>query len=300
MVSLTKKSILVTGGDGNIGREVIRQLSLEKRDDLRIVGGVRSISKSKNRDKGLEHHELVEMDYDIPETVAAALKGIDKLFLLTPTHPKMVDFTSNLVNGAKGAQVKHIVKLSHIRADAANESQINITRMRRQAEKVIEESGIPFTFLRPNFFMQNFINFYLGKNQSSIYLPAGDGKVSFVDVRDIASVAVQSITQSNDGIHSGKAYTITGPEPLSYREAAETLSNHIGRKISYVNISEGDARKLITDMGMNEWHTNILLDLLRLSREGYLSNISNAVEEVTGKQPISFSQFSKDYAESFR
>jgi uncharacterized protein YbjT (DUF2867 family) len=140
MVSLTKKSILVTGGDGNIGREVIRQLSLEKRGDLRIVGGVRSISKSKNRDKGLEHHELVEMDYDIPETVAAALKGIDKLFLLTPTHPKMVDFTSNLVNGAKGAQVKHIVKLSHIRADAANESQINITRMHRQAEKVIEES----------------------------------------------------------------------------------------------------------------------------------------------------------------
>ena len=70
MVSLTKKNILVTGGDGNIGREVIRQLSLEKRDDLRIVGGVRSISKSKNRDKGLEHYELVEMDYDIPETVA--------------------------------------------------------------------------------------------------------------------------------------------------------------------------------------------------------------------------------------
>jgi uncharacterized protein YbjT (DUF2867 family) len=147
--------------------------------------------------------------------------------------------------------------------------------------------------------MQNFINFYLGKNQSSIYLPAGDGKVSFVDVRDIASVAVQSLTQNSDSIHSGKAYTITGPEPLSYREAAETLSNHIGRKISYVNISEDDARKLITDMGMSEWHTNILLDLVKLSREGHLSGVSHAVEEVTGKQPISFSQFVIDYAESF-
>jgi uncharacterized protein YbjT (DUF2867 family) len=119
-------------------------------------------------------------------------------------------------------------------------------------------------------------------------------------VRDIASVAVQSLTQNSDSIHSGKAYTITGPESLSYSEAAEILSNHIGRKISYVNISEDDARKLITNMGMNEWHTNILLDLLKLSREGYLSNISRAVEEVTGKQPIPFSQFAKDYAESFR
>lgn len=67
-----------------------------------------------------------------------------------------------------------------------------------------------------------------------------------------------------------------------------------------MNISEGDARKLIGDMGMNEWHTNILLNLLKLSREGYLSNVSHAVEEVTGKQPIPFSQFAKDYAESFR
>ena len=74
----------------------------------------------------------------------------------------------------------------------------------------------------------------------------------------------------------------------------------IGRKISYVNISEGDARKLITDMGMNEWHTNILLDLLRLSRDGYLSSVSGAVEEITGKQPIPFSKFAKDYAGSFR
>jgi hypothetical protein len=97
-----------------------------------------------------------------------------------------------------------------------------------------------------------------------------------------------------------KRIPLLGQNHFPYRDAAETLSNHIGRKISYVNIPEGDARKLITDMGMNEWHTNILLDLLRLSREGYLSNISNAVEEVTGKQPISFSQFSKDYAESFR
>ncbi|MGI0033645.1 MAG: SDR family oxidoreductase [Nitrososphaeraceae archaeon] len=296
---MTKDTILVTGGDGNIGSEVIRQLS-SKRDDLRIVGGVRSITKRKDIEDRLDPHNLVEIDYDNPETVEKALNGIDKLFLLTPTHPKMVDYTQNLVNGAKSGGVNQIVKLSHIRADAADESQINITRLHRQAEKIIEDSGIPFTFLRPNFFMQNFINFYLGKNQNAIYLPAGYGKVSFVDVRDIGAVAVQTLTNNKNGIHSDKAYTITGPEAFSYGYAAKILSEIIGRKISYVNIFEDDARKAIKEMGMSDWHTNILLELLKLTRDGYLSSISNAVEEVTGKKPIPFYQFAKDNTSAFK
>lgn len=194
---------------------------------MRIIGGIRSKAKKNDMDKRVDYDELVGIDFIIPETVVGALKDIDKLFLLTPTHPKMVDFTQNLVNGAIG-HVKHIVKLSHIRSDAVDEPQINITRLHRQAEKIIEESGIPFTFLRPNFFMQNFVNFYLGKNQISIYLPAGDGRVSFVDVRDIAAVAVQALTNNKNDIHSGKVYTITGPESISYGDAAGILSEHIG------------------------------------------------------------------------
>ena len=296
---MTKESILVTGGEGNIGSEVIRQLS-STRDDLRIVSGVHSITKKKDMDNRPDHHDLVRIDYSNPETFVEALKDIDKLFLLTPTHSKMVDFTTNLVNEAKERGVKHIVKLSHIRADAAEEPQIEITHLHRQAEKVIEDSGIPFTFLRPNFFMQNFVNFYLGKGQSSIYLPAGKGKVSFVDVRDIAAVAVQALTDNREGINYGKAYTITGPDAISYRDAAGILSEHLDRKISYLNISEDEARRLIKEMGMSDWHTNILLELLRLSRDGYLSNISHAVEEVTGRVPITFSQFAKDYTLAFK
>jgi uncharacterized protein YbjT (DUF2867 family) len=148
--------------------------------------------------------------------------------------------------------------------------------------------------------MQNFVSFYLGKNQSSIYLPAGDGKVSFVDVRDIAAVAVQALTNNKDGLHSGKAYTITGPETISYGDAAGILSDYIDRKVSYVNISEDDARKVIINMGMSDWHTNIILELLMLTREGYLSSTSPDVEMVTGKKPISFSQFAKDYTSAFK
>ena len=295
---MTKESILVTGGDGNIGGEVIKQLSLEK-DHLRVVGGVHSITKKKDIDNH-NHHDLVEIEYDNQETVFEDLKGIDKLFLLTPTHPKMIDFTSNLVNASKERGIKHIVKLSHIRADPEEVPQIDITRLHHQAEKIIEKSGIPYTFIRPNFFMQNFVNFYLTKDQSSIYLPAGEGKVSFVDVRDIAAVAVQALTSNKDGLHNGKAYTITGSEAISYGDAAGILSDYIDKKVSYVNISEDDARKAILNMGMSDWHANILLELLKLSREGYLSSISHDFEVVTGKKPRLFSQFAKDYISAFK
>jgi uncharacterized protein YbjT (DUF2867 family) len=101
-------------------------------------------------------------------------------------------------------------------------------------------------------------------------------------------------------LHSRKAYTITGPESISYGDAAGILSEYIGRDISYVSISEDDARKAIIDMGMSDSHTNILLELLMLSREGYLSSISHDVEAVTGNKPISFAQFAKEHADDFR
>lgn len=127
--------------------------------------------------------------------------------MLTPTHPKMVDFTTNLISAAK--DVKHIVKFSHIMADA--QPGITITRLHRQAEKVIEESGIPYT------------------------------------------------------------------------------------KIRYMDISEDQLREGIKQMGINEWHANVIIELLRITRDGYVSGISSAVKKVTGKEPISFSTFAKEF-----
>jgi uncharacterized protein YbjT (DUF2867 family) len=196
------------------------------------------------------------------------------------------------------------VKLSHIRADAPKDdaARITITNLHREAEKIIEESGISYTFLRPNFFFQNFINFYgpMIKSQGSFSLPAGDGKVSFVDVRDIASVTATVLTKKDGEEYMNKAYDVTGPESLTYADAANILSNEAGKKIGYSNISEDDARQMIKAMGMNDWHTSVLLELLKITREGYLSSISPAIEQVTGNKPISFHQFTKDYVEAFR
>lgn len=224
---------------------------------------------------------------------------MDKLFLLTPFQSNMVDITSNLVVEAKKAKIKYIVKQSVMGADA--EPGITPSRLHRQAEKIIEESGIPFTFLRPNFFMQNFVNFYSQtiKNQNAFYVPAGDAKVSFVDVRDIAAVAVQALA-SNNGKHEGKAYNITGGEALSHGEAAEILSEQLGKKVNYVNVSDEQARKGMKDAGADEWTINSMIELFEITRAGFASAISPVIEQITGNKPISFSQFVNDNAASFK
>ena len=174
-------------------------------------------------------------------------------------------------------------------------------RLHRQEEKIIENSGIPYTFLRPNAFMQNFVNFYghIIKAQNAFYLPTGNGKVSFADVRDIAAVAVQALTK-NGSRHVNKVYEITGQEALSYYQAAEILSNATGKKIDYVNISDEEARGAMKEVGLNDWLINHQSDLYTYFRKGYASHISSAIEEVTGKKPITFAQFAKDYTEAFR
>jgi uncharacterized protein YbjT (DUF2867 family) len=169
------ETILVTGATGTVGSEVVKQLLSAKvergYEDMIVKAAARSANDSTFRNLGVQ---ALELDYNKPDTLSAALSGVDKLFLLTPFQSNMVDLTSNLVNEAKKAGVKYIVKQSVLGADDA-EQAITPSRLHRQAEKVIEESGIPFTFLRPNFFMQNFVTFYSNfiKTQGAFYVPAG-------------------------------------------------------------------------------------------------------------------------------
>src|SRR5919198_907394 len=239
------ETILVTGATGTVGIEVVKRLLSAKGErgegeDMIVKAAARSTNDSTFRNLGVQ---VVQLDYNKPDSLYAALRGVDKLFLLTPFQSNMVDLTSNLVNEAKKAGVNYIVKQSALGADA--EPGITYGRLHRQAENIIEESEIPFTFLRPNFFMQNFITFYSHfiKTQGAFYAPAGDAKVSFVDVRDIAAVAAQALINDSQQQHTQKAYDITGGEALSYGEAAEMLSNEVGKKIKYLNISDKDARK---------------------------------------------------------
>lgn len=292
------KTILVTGATGTVGSEVINQLS-GAAADVNIRAAAHSIENLKKIVKS-DIVEPVEMDYDKPDSLKDALKDVDRVFLLTPFQSDMVELSSNFLKEIENAgNIKHIVKLSVMGADS--EPGIIGSRLHRQVERMMEDTGIPFTFLRPNFFMQNFVNFFSQsiKEQGAFYLPAGDGRVSFVDVRDIASVAVQALTKNNDGRHNGKAYNITGPEAISYGDVARILSEQLGKKISYVDISEDAARKGMKETGSDDWTINYMMELFNIIRMGYLSQVSSVIEDVTGKKAIPLNQFAKDYSGAF-
>jgi uncharacterized protein YbjT (DUF2867 family) len=218
--------------------------------------------------------------------------------LLTHPSSKSAEHESNLVTEAKKSGIRHIVKQSIMGADLG--ADVEAMLMHRQTEKLIEESGIPYTFLRPNEFMQGFIKFQGStiKSNNAFYIPAEDAKVSFVDARDIAAVAVKALMDGDK--HYNKTYMVTGPEALSYHQTAEILSNATGKKIDYVNISDEEARGAMKEAGLDDWLINTISDLYTYFREGYASQVSSAVEEVTGRKATTFAQFAKDYADAFR
>jgi len=300
-----EKIILVIGATGTVGSEVVKQLTaISSSSGHKIRAAVHSKNKSDQlRQFDSKRVEIINLDYTKPETVAYALNSVDKIFLQTLPIPNVTDISSNFVNEAKKNGVKYIVKLSAM--GAGSESESTILQLHKEEEKIIEDSGIPYTFLRPPTFMQNFVTQfgYTIRTQNAFYVPAGDAKMSFVDARDIGATAARILTNNNNGgrnQYENKAYDITGQNALSYKQAADILSNEVGKKISYMDITEDNARDGMKQIGMGEWFINIMIELFRIIRAGYGSETTAAVEYVTGRKPISFAQFAKDYAEAFR
>ena len=276
--------ILVTGASGTVGSEVVKALGGRS-------AGVRAGYRTRPQSvpAGVES---VKLDYERPETIRPALQGVDTLFLLSNT----VDPERKVVDEAKRAGVKRIVKLSVI---GAAEEGFTFARWHRAVEKYIEASGLGWTFLRPNGFMQNVVT-YMGetmRSQSAIYSPAGNAAASHVDARDVGAVGARVLTDKG---HEGKAYELTGPAALTYGQIAEILSRVLGRTIGYVPISPEQYRQAAVAAGTPEGYANALVDLNRYYLEGKASVVTPAVRQLTGRDPIPFEQFARDYADKLR
>jgi uncharacterized protein YbjT (DUF2867 family) len=292
MAKKYERTILLTDPTGTVGNAVIKRFATLGQNIIRVAVDTKvKVAKIRHAD------EIAIIDNTRPETIADALINVDTLFLRIPPSVEMVDISSNFVEGAKKNGVKFIVKLSTMGADL--EPGYTSGRLHREVEKIIEESGIPFAFLRPNSFMQSFItrSSQTVKNQNAIYLPAGDERISLVDARDVADVAAEVLT-NNGSQHINKVYDITGPEALSHSQVAEILSKETGRRISYVDISEEDARNRMKEMGVEDWSIDNALELFRMYRSGYRSQVTTVVEQLTEQKPTSFSQFARNYVQN--
>ena len=280
--------ILITGASGNVGREVVKQALAV---GLEIRATFRSPAVAAQAPAGLEG---VIMDYAKPETIRAALHGVEKILLIGPPVRELSALEANFVKEVRAAGGKHIVKLS-----ALGGRESTFPSGHRDSEEHIEASGLPYTFLRPNGFMQNLVNYSAGtiRSQNAFYGCQGNGAISIVDIRDIAAVAVIVLAATG---HEGKSYALTGGEALTNQQMAEKISPVAGRKINYVDLPPADFKNGVLSTGASEWSADALVDLQRLYREGKASLVSDDVERLTRRKPITFDQFARDYSFAFR
>ncbi|MFV1957469.1 MAG: SDR family oxidoreductase [bacterium] len=284
-------SILVTGATGTLGSQVVQQLSQR---GFRVRAAVHSPEKATTLAGKAD--EIVSLDFSNPETFDGALDGVEKAFFLSPLTEDTVEIGTRFAEAAKKAGVRHIVRQSGMGADA--DAGITLGRWHWAVEQAIENTGIKWTHIRPNSFMQNFAAFFSQsiKEQGAFYLPWGDGSISLVDVRDIAAVAVESLT--GDG-HEGQSYEITGPQALSGEDCAGIFSKVLNKTVQYVDVPEDAARQSMQDMGMPDWFVDVIMELYAVNKAGYTAGVTDTVEKVTGKAPRGFEQFVQDYVETF-
>jgi uncharacterized protein YbjT (DUF2867 family) len=281
--------ILVTGGTGTSGSEITRLLAAAG-EEFRLM------ARDPRRAEGLRRPgvEVVAGDFGRPESLDAALRGVTRALLLTPPDERQAEQQTRFVEAAKRAGVRHVVKFSAAGADPA--SPARFLRQHGESERAIQSSGLAWTFLRPPFFMQNLLGLAGMVKGGTLYQPAGDGRAAFVDVRDIAAVAVKALTQNG---HEGKVHEITGPRSLSHGDVAAAFSSVLGREVKYANVPPEAARQAMLGGGMDAWQVDGILELYALLREGKFDRVTDTVKRVAGREPTTIEQFISDHRGAF-
>jgi uncharacterized protein YbjT (DUF2867 family) len=282
--------ILVTGATGNVGREVVALLVAAGQE-------VRALSRdpAKAKAKFDAKVEVVPGELGNPESLAKAVDGVEAAFSLG-AGPLLGTWEANLAQAAKKAGVRRIVKLSVQGADSSRTNPI--TEQHRAGEKAYRESGIPWTFVRPGYFMSNTLAWAPHiKEQGKVFSHFGDGKVPPVHPRDIAAVAVKALTSPG---HEGKAYTVTGPELLTVADEARILSEVLGRPIQYVPVSDEVVRDGMLKSGMPVKIVDSLVGLGAIVRAGLLAEVSPDAAQVLGRKLFTYAEWARENAAAFR
>lgn len=269
----------MTGASGNVGVETVRR--------LRAAGApVRVADRQPRAEAGVES---VRFDFGDASTFSPALQGVEKLFLMRP--PALADtkrYFVPVVQAARAAGVRHIVFLSLLGAER------NKVVPHARIEAAILASGLPYTFLRPSFFMQNLSTTHRDdiREHNDILVPAGHGKTSFVDVRDIAAVAARTLTEAG---HENRAYPLTGSEALDYGEVAQILSETLDRRVVYSNPSILRFVRHMRRRGFAWDFIFVMVAIYTTCRLGLAGQVTPDTQRLLSRPPLTMRQFAADY-----
>jgi uncharacterized protein YbjT (DUF2867 family) len=251
--------------------------------------GVRTIPAASNDD--IIHY--VPFDFAQPSVIDAAMHNSHLLFLLTPNTGDAVDYARAALTAGQATGVRHVVRVS------AYSEPDEVNNPHRIIDAMVIASGMTYTLLQPVPFMQNFVTAFGAtiREQSTLYEPLADARVSYIDARDIARTAAAIL--SDPAPHAGQAYHLTGPAALSDHDIARILSEVTGRTIQYVNIPDETARASLAAIGLPAPAVETVMGLYALMRAGKREAVTGNVEAITGQPATPFAAFARDYSTAF-
>lgn len=276
------KKILVIGATGTVGRPLVKGL---------IARG-EAVKAASRLGQSVNGAEGTLFDFANPDTIAAALEGVNRAYLLMPAgYMNVQALLLPFVQAAAARNVK-VVFQSVIGVDADDSIPY------RQVEIALEKSGTSYVILRPNWFSDNFHTFWKqGLDHGQIALPAGDGKSSFIDARDIADSAIAALTTST---FDGKAFNLNGPEALTYADAAVILSEVIGRPVQYTATSDEAFIDMLKGGGVPSDYAEFMASIFYPVRVGWTGAVTNDVATLTGKTPRTLKAYAQDNLSALR
>ncbi len=283
--------ILVTGVTGRVGQATARKLLA---DGHAVRGFVRDPQKLSSI-AGLEGLDVARGDLADIASIEQAMDGVNAALLVTANSEQQFTLESHLIKAAQAAGVRHLVKISSM--EAGPKAKAPIPQLHYEAEQLIRRQSMDWTMLQPNFYMQNMLMFAQGIAASDQFaLPFGQARVAPVDCEDVGQVAAAVLTQSG---HAGKTYSITGDVLVNFEQIATTLSEVLGRPISYLDQTPEAFEAFLSQFVKSEWHVHAVCALFAEIKAGALEAASPDATRILGRPSRTLTQFTERYAKAF-
>jgi uncharacterized protein YbjT (DUF2867 family) len=283
--------ILITGATGKSGSATARALS-----DL--GQGYRALIRNPEKEEELKAlgAEVVIGSIEDNQSLVKAMSDVEKVLILLPNSENQLALETQIVDVALQSGTKHIVKVSSI--EATPDATSPIPKLHLEVENYIKASGLEWTMVKPNFYMQNLLGSATTiKEQAKIFLPMGEGKTGMIDTRDVGKVIAKVLSEEG---HSSMNYEITGPEILSFYDVAETFSNVLNKTVNYIDLPMPAYKEILSNFLTNQWHLDAVIDLFEGIREGGIEEKTDTYEALMGEPPKSLEEFIIEHSFIFK
>ncbi len=281
---MTSPTILVTGATGTVGSALIPQL---------LARGVRVRAMTRNPGQSATGYEIVLADFNKPETLVAALDGIDALFLNSPSTEHASELQIRCAELAESLGVPRIVLLSQF--GARLDSSVRFLRWHAEVENHLHGLELTGTVLRPNLYLQSLLTFSSTIARGTLTAPIGHATVSAIDTRDLAEVAATVLSTPG---HENRTYTLTGPRAITHADIALAIATATNSPVVFRDVTEEEFASALENF-LPAWQLHGLLEDYAHYKRGEATEVTTTVEDLIKRRPRDVTDFARDHALAF-